>query len=289
MTDRKAARIRMGQSISKAVQNPTIRMLSLGAGVQSTSLALMSARGDLPMLDFAVFADTGGEPERVYAHLDWLETQVPFPIIRASRDGYSLGDNALKIASGEIDRAGASMIPWHVADPNGMMPRQCSKEYKTRVVQKVLRAKLGLAPGQRAPIGIKVEQWIGISWDEMQRMKESELAFIQNRWPLMELGMDRSDCHQWSDDRQIPRAPKSSCVYCPFRDDAAWEDMRVNAPRDFSKAIDIDEGIRPGFPGMIGKAYVHRSRVPLRDAVFVGRDDGQVNLFDDECEGICGI
>lgn len=286
---RMETRARMGKSISKAVENPTYRILSLGAGVQSTALALMSARGELPPLDFAVFADTGGEPKKVYEHLDWIETQVPFPIIRASRAGDMLGDAALKIASGEVDRTGAPMIPWHVADPDGMMPRQCSKEYKTRVVQKVLRDKLGLAPGQRAPDGIKVEQWIGISWDEMQRMKESELAFIQNRWPLMELGMDRADCHKWSDDRQIRRAPKSSCVYCPFRDDAAWEDMRVNSPDDFSDAVRIDHGIRAGYPGMAGKAYVHRSRVPLDQAVFVGRDDGQVDMFGDECEGICGI
>lgn len=286
---RMESRARMGKTISKAVDNPTYRILSLGAGVQSTALALMSARGELPMLDFAVFADTGGEPKKVYDHLDWIETQVPFPIIRASRAGDSLGDTALKIASGEVDRAGSSMIPWHVAQPNGMMPRQCSKEYKTRVVQQVLRDKIGLAKGERAPAGIKVEQWIGISWDEMQRMKESELAFIQNRWPLMELGMDRADCHKWSDERQIRRAPKSSCVYCPFRDDAAWEDMRVNEPQDFAEAIRIDDGIRPGFPGMTGQAYVHRSRVPLRDAVFVGLDVGQENMFADECEGICGI
>lgn len=282
-------RARIGKSISISVDNPTYRILSLGAGVQSTALALMSARGELPMLDFCVFADTGGEPKKVYEHLDWIETQVPFPIIRASRAGDMLGEAALKIASGEVDRAGASMIPWYVDNPYGMLPRQCSKEYKTRVVQQVLRDKLGLAKGERAPVGIKVEQWIGISWDEAQRIKKSELAFIQNRWPLMELGMDRADCHQWSDDRQIRRAPKSSCVYCPFRDDAGWEDMRVNEPQDFAAAIRIDDGIRPGFPGMTGQAYVHRSRVPLRDAVFVGRDDGQENMFADECEGICGI
>lgn len=54
--------------------SPRLRVLSLGAGVQSSTLALMSARGDLPRLDYAVFADTGWEPARVYAWLDWLET-----------------------------------------------------------------------------------------------------------------------------------------------------------------------------------------------------------------------
>jgi len=46
-----------------------MRLLSLGAGVQSTVLALMSADGTLPKVDGAVFADTGWEPKRVYEHL----------------------------------------------------------------------------------------------------------------------------------------------------------------------------------------------------------------------------
>lgn len=53
--------------------SPTLRLLSLGAGVQSTVLALMAADGTLPGLDAAIFADTGWEPRRVYDHLDRLE------------------------------------------------------------------------------------------------------------------------------------------------------------------------------------------------------------------------
>lgn len=50
-----------------------LRLLSCGAGVQSTTLALMSIRGELPPIDGAVFADTGWEPRAVYEHLDHLE------------------------------------------------------------------------------------------------------------------------------------------------------------------------------------------------------------------------
>lgn len=53
---------------------PTIRVLSLGAGVQSTTLALLAVEGVLPKPDAAVFADTGWEPRRVYDHLDRLES-----------------------------------------------------------------------------------------------------------------------------------------------------------------------------------------------------------------------
>src|ERR1051326_7974582 len=67
--------------------NPALRIISLGAGVQSTTMLLMGLRGefdDVP--DAAIFADTGWEPEAVYAHLDWLEREVaPFPIHRVSK------------------------------------------------------------------------------------------------------------------------------------------------------------------------------------------------------------
>ena len=50
-----------------------LKVLSLGAGVQSTTLALMINQGELPMVDCAVFADTKGEPKYVYDHLNWLK------------------------------------------------------------------------------------------------------------------------------------------------------------------------------------------------------------------------
>lgn len=58
---------------------PTLRLLSLGAGVQSTTLALLSAAGDLPKLDGAIFADPGWEPAAVYTHLDRLEQEILQP------------------------------------------------------------------------------------------------------------------------------------------------------------------------------------------------------------------
>jgi hypothetical protein len=47
--------------------------LSLGAGVQSSTLALMAAHGEItPMPVAAIFADTQAEPASVYRWLDWL-------------------------------------------------------------------------------------------------------------------------------------------------------------------------------------------------------------------------
>jgi hypothetical protein len=65
-----------------------LRVLSLGAGVQSSTLLLLSCRGELPMLDAAIFADTQYEPPAVYDHLTWLEgiaRESEIPIYRVTK------------------------------------------------------------------------------------------------------------------------------------------------------------------------------------------------------------
>lgn len=73
-----------------------IHIISLGAGVQSSTLALMAAHGEItPMPECAVFADTMAEPQSVYTWLDWLEKQLPFPVIRVSKG--DLGEYATRV------------------------------------------------------------------------------------------------------------------------------------------------------------------------------------------------
>ena len=53
-----------------------MKILSLGAGVQSSTLAMMYAQGKLEgMPDAAIFADTGWEPRKVQDYLDWFEAR----------------------------------------------------------------------------------------------------------------------------------------------------------------------------------------------------------------------
>lgn len=269
-----------------------LRVLSLGAGVQSSTLALMAAHGEIgPMPDCAIFADTGWEPAQVYEHLAWLETRLPFPVYRVQRDGPDLGEHAIKIAHSDVTRTASP--PWYTDEPRGMLPKQCSHKFKVLVIQKKVRELLGLSPRQRGPKSIVVEQWIGISIDECDRMKPSELGYVQNRWPLIEKRLSRRDCLKWMRETQYPRPPKSSCVFCPYRGDAQWRDMRDGAPDDWKRAVEFDRQIRPGFFGMQGHAFLHRQRVPL-DQVDLRTDDerGQPSLFSqfsEECEGMCGV
>ena len=57
-----------------------LRILSLGAGVQSTTLALMAAKGEIDPVDCAIFSDTQSEPKAVYEHLERLRSTLPFPV-----------------------------------------------------------------------------------------------------------------------------------------------------------------------------------------------------------------
>jgi hypothetical protein len=93
-----------------------MRILSLGAGVQSSALAMMYSRGDLtPMPDAAIFADTGWEPKRVYEHLDRLERRLRFPILRVSA-----GNIRTDILAGQSARAGHfAAVPWFTKMSDG--------------------------------------------------------------------------------------------------------------------------------------------------------------------------
>lgn len=257
-----------------------VRVLSLGAGVQSTTVALMIKHGDLPPVDCAVFADTGWEPKTVYAHLDWLESVLPFPVHRVSQ-----GNLRADLMEGmNSTRQRIAAVPWFLLSPKGkpgMGRRQCTSEYKLRPLQRKVVDLLG---GKRPAGGC--EMLIGISMDEVWRMKPSRVKYIGNTFPLIEKGMTRQACLKWLEERQYRQPPKSSCIGCPFHSDAQWRSL---TPDEFADAVEVDRAIR-NQPKMRGQQFMHSSRVPLEKVDFSTPEDrGQLNLFLNECEGMCGV
>ncbi|MES2903290.1 MAG: hypothetical protein V4696_03815 [Pseudomonadota bacterium] len=166
-----------------------------------------------------------------------------------------------------------------------MMPKQCSKDFKTRVVAKEVARLLGIKPKTRGPAEPVVEMWIGMSRDELTRVATNEKKWIHNRHPLVELNMTRRDCVRWAEERQYRLPAKSSCKWCPFRDNAAWQSMSVDDPIDFEEACQFDESIRGGWPGLNGELYIHRGFRPLRESV-LAEPDPQLP-FDRDCDH-CG-
>lgn len=260
--------------------------ISLGAGVQSTTLALMAAHGEIvPMPDCAIFADTGWEPRAVYEHLAWLrgDNVLPFPVVIVSNG--NIRTDLLANARGETAGKRSATPPLFVLGKDGreaMLSRQCTDAYKLDPIIKQLRQMIGLVPRQHAPKEPSVNMWIGISADEAHRAKPSQIAWIERRYPLLDLRMRRWDCLQWMRRNGYPEPPKSSCVGCPYHSAEQW---RALAPEEMADAIAVDEAVRNGLRGTHGPLYLHRSLRPLSAINMKAEPD----LFGNECEGLCGV
>ena len=271
------------------------QVISLGAGVQSTTMFLMACHGEIePKPDFAIFADTGWEPKKVYKHLEWLKTKAyefGVPIITVQKS--NIRDDLLTAVDADVqskNQVRFANFPFFVKNKDGsisMLKRQCTKEYKIEVIQKAIREQIGYQPRQR--IKEKVVEWIGISTDEIMRVKPSRVSWIEHRWPLIELGMNRLDCMNWLTRNGYPIPPKSSCIGCPFHDDRLWLEMKREAPEEWEEVVKVDYEIRK-LKRFKNEVYLHRSCVPLDQ---VDLNENQLDLFDDgfinECEGMCGV
>lgn len=271
-----------------------LNIISLGAGVQSSTMALMAAHGEItPTPDCAIFADTGAEPKRVYEWLDWLEKQLPFEVFRVS-DG-NIRDDIFAALRNDMRTTHLGQPPFFSAGngrAEGMLFRKCTRHYKIDPIRRKVRELLGLQKGERYKRGGSVAvQWIGISTDEAARMKPSPDTYITHRWPLIELGMSRAACLTWMATRGYPKPGKSSCTFCPYHDNAMWRDMKENDAESWRDATAIDAAIRNGITaaGANYQLFVHRSLVPLDTVDLRHRHEGQADMFLDECEGMCGV
>ena len=284
------------------------RVLNLGAGVQSTTIYLMYTRGEIePGIECAIFADTGDEPEAVYAHLEWMKGLNGPPIIVRSV-GSRIGDDLVTGRNSKGQRFASIPAFTAVSDgaPNiGKVRRQCTREYKIEVIKRYIRHEmLGLRPYQKMPKNVLVHQAYGISLDEAGRSRRIQdrlevRPWIEPHFPLLERGMTRGDCYGWLKDYGVPHeVQKSACVFCPFKNNAEWRRLRDTDPVGWARAIEIDEAMRrPGVVvnrGMDQKLYVHRSCMPLASADLGDADPRQYYLINpgwasEECAGMCGV
>ena len=263
-------------------------VLSLGAGVQSSALALMAMEGKIkPMPKAAIFADTA-EPDGVYQHLEWLKEILPFPVYVVTQ-GKGLTEHLMEA----IKANKFASVPFHTKDKEGrkgQLRRQCTREFKIAPIERKIRELAGLKKGQNGGKEVRVIQWIGISTDEIQRMMESRIKWIHHRFPLIELRMNRTECLTWMEQRGYRLPVKSACTYCPYHSDSEWRSMKKDDPDSFQQAVEMDRLIRSGVRETPNECFVHQTGIPLEDVDFsTDFDKGQMALWSNECDGVCGL
>lgn len=264
----------------------------------------MSAAGNLPKLDHIIFADTQGELPETYEYLDYLadvmeRAGIPLHIVTAG----SLYDDLMTTEPTSSNPT----PPAHVLNPDGSKGRigqyRCSYDYKRRTIERQVKQLCG---GRGAWKRSTVEQWMGFSVDEIQRVKADDECrcghkrskgrgkraemihdadgcrrcgcdrfdpWNVKRYPLIEMGMRRDDTIRWFEAHGHPTPARSACYFCPNSGNERWRSLRTQHPDLFEQAVVLDRTIRHGGgfnargnQPFAGEMFLHGSLTPLDEA-----------------------
>lgn len=237
-----------------------MKILSLGWGVQSWTMVAMVALGELEPVDFVIHADTSWEMSTTYKFAEkwtpWLEDKgIKITVVSDS-----------KCTKKVVDIYGGVFIPAFTLSDDGKkgkLWRQCTGRWKIQPVRREISRILKEKELKKSPAII--ELWLGITTDEAHRISDSNVKYIKNTYPLLDIGYSRLDCIQWLKEHDLPNPGRSSCTCCPFHTKAVWEEMKLADGEDWKEAVMVDKAIRnkrPPFP-----LFLHQNRVPLEEAV----------------------
>lgn len=243
-------------------------ILSFGGGVNTVALMVMLIQDRSP-LDGVVFADTGGETPETYEAVEFArsylaEYEIPFTVVQARPQGTDLYGTALR-------RRVIPSVQW----------RWCTRDFKVNPIHHYYR-------GLRS----HVNQYVGIAYDEIHRLKDSREDFITNLYPLVERRMTRQDCIELIADAGLPVPEKSGCYFCPFNSTERWRQLLHSHPELFTKSIELEENSKH-FPSqrLTDQVFRERDRVTLREyrnRLELGTNGAQI-LEGAACGGECMV
>lgn len=241
------------------------QLWSSGGGVQSAAIAALIVQGHLRP-DLAVIVDTEREQSTTWSYMDEVispalesvgvilhrvrKSEFEHRDLYGGKDGDTLLMPVFTTQSGDV----------------GKLTNYCSSYWKREIVKRWANAQ-----------GVKaVDNWLGISVDEMTRIAAVRGKKWANRYPLVERRMNRGDCVALVKRMGWPAAPRSSCVQCPNHTQGEWRDIRDNKPEDWRLAVETDRAIRMRDP----HAFLHADCVPLDQAEL---DERNGVLFGHNC------
>lgn len=249
-----------------------LRSFSFGGGQQSTAALVLAAKGhiDFPLFVFANVGDDSENPATLRYH---REVAAPFAaehgielvelrrIMKRTKQERTLLQHLEMPESRSID------IPVKMA--NGAPGnRKCTDLYKIQIVGAEL-AERGATEENPATVGI------GISLDEIGRANNrSRVPHERVVYPLLELGLRRTDCQRIIRDAGLPVPPKSACWFCPMKRPEDWHNLRRDKPDLFDQACALEDTLneRRRRIGRPDPAYFTRLGQPLRQAIPDGVD-----------------
>ena len=248
-----------------------LRVLSLGWGVQSWTLAAMAALGEIEPIDYAVHADTTFEMSGTYDHAaswtPWLEDRgVKVVTVKAEPEPSPIQQGT-----------GAVMMPAYTLNKDGTptpIRRQCTNRWKIQPIRRFIRSHLTGKPQPNS-----VELIMGISWDESYRMKDPNVKYIKHVYPLIDKRMKRMHCIQWLQEHELTVPPKSTCTFCPYHSIDQWKQLKSTGDDNWNRAVAVDEIIRSARKtAKTENLFIHKYCLPLAEAVNVPEDFGAKQL-----------
>ena len=260
-----------------------INVISLGAGKQSTYMLLNALDGKFKYKpDLVIFSDTGCEPSYVYKHLDRIEDYIMrnygMPIARVSRG--NLMQDVIDYIDGKKSRV--PMLPLRLGNSGGIMQRQCTFDYKIAPLRKFLQQyRKAYCDNDR------IRLWIGISMDEVERISDSSVKYIEHYYPLVENNIRIDQIINWFAVNDLPEPGKSACLICPFHSWQYWSMLKRFQPEEFENACDFDDKIR-NYPKLKNKTYLSNKLKPLKNVDFSKHPSLFPELIE-ECHGMCGL
>jgi hypothetical protein len=264
----------------------SLRVFSYGGGTQSTAALVLAAQGKIDFPTF-VYSNVGekSEPDTLayvrsiampYATAHGIDLQE---IRRTSRDGSDSMELYERVMS---DRYKGVQLPMRLS--NGAPARRhCTVDYKVRVLDKWNREH-GASAANPAIVGL------GISWDELQRMRKSTDDDRVIIYPLIDLRLTRQDCEAIIRGAGLPQPGKSSCFYCPFKTQAEWQRMRHERPDRFAEALAMEAHMDSK---MVAEGQGHctfHSKGSLLSITSEARQQAMAFELEDACEsGYCMV
>ena len=234
----------------------TTHILSFGAGVNTVALMVMLVRDNAP-LDGVVFADTGGETPDTYDSVEvarrYLDScNIPFRVVKARPRDTDLYGTAHR-------RRVIPSVQW----------RWCTRDFKVNPIHRYYKT-----------LGKHVNQYVGIAYDEVHRMKDSREEYVTNLYPLVDLRLTRDDCIDLIAEAGLPIPEKSGCYFCPFNSTVRWRRLLDQHPSLFEKAIELEENSKH-FPSqrLTDQVFRERDQVTLREyreRLILGTDSEQI-------------